>query len=198
MNQSYSRPPEITLVQGTSREQQTKAQLLRLFAQYPLDKWRYTERVQIQEGVIPHSHPVLTLHTRHVNEDAQLLGTYIHEQLHWFCGLVEKSDAAMRATDEFGKRYPDLPLLPPEGCGSAFSNALHVLINALEYQGLGELLGAEEARACLERKTYYTKVYELVLKEYEQISAVIGRYGLFPPVSPPEEKSFVKIDELAP
>ena len=191
MKQPRSIPPTITLMKGTSREQQTKEQLLRLFEQYPLDKWRYTERVHIQEGAIPHSHPVLTLNTRHQDDHEQLLGTYLHEQLHWYCTLVEKFEAAKQAMDKFCEFYPDLPVVQPEGCGSAYSNYLHILVNALEYLGLGELLGTKEARKALERKTYYTRIYELVLKEYDQISEVIGRYGLFPPVKPPEEKSFM-------
>lgn len=63
MGQAHSRVPEITLVNGTPREQQTKDQLLQLLEQYSLDKWLYTEQVQIKERTIPHSHPILTLNT---------------------------------------------------------------------------------------------------------------------------------------
>ena len=69
MKSSHSIPPTVGLVKETDREQQTKEQFLRLFDLYPLNKWRYTEQVQIEEMAIPHSHPVLTLNTRHMDSD---------------------------------------------------------------------------------------------------------------------------------
>ncbi|HYX49972.1 MAG TPA: hypothetical protein VE843_09545, partial [Ktedonobacteraceae bacterium] len=55
--------PEIVLVKVTEREWKTQEMLLSLFERYALDKWRYTEKVRIEQGVISHSHPVLTLNT---------------------------------------------------------------------------------------------------------------------------------------
>jgi hypothetical protein len=72
-----SRIPEIVLVHNTQREQQTKDQLMRLFEQHTLDKWLYTEHIQIEEQAIPHSHPVLTLNTRHPDDPQALLATYM-------------------------------------------------------------------------------------------------------------------------
>jgi hypothetical protein len=188
-----STPPEITLVNGTEREQQTREQLLRLFAQYPLDKWRYTEKVQIEEGAIPHSHPILTLSTRLLSDDDRFLGTYIHEQMHWFLGLVEKHEQAMQAIAEFRTMYPGLPVQPPEGCGREFSNYLHIAVNYLEYQGLSELLGAEAARRTLARVRHYTKIYELVLRDSERISETMARHQLIPADQPPKPKSFIDV-----
>lgn len=33
---------------------------------------------------IPYSHPVLTLHTRHLKDDLALLSTFVHEEYHWY------------------------------------------------------------------------------------------------------------------
>jgi hypothetical protein len=38
----------------------------------------------IKERAIPHSHPVLTLNTRNLDSDDQLLSAFLHEQLHWY------------------------------------------------------------------------------------------------------------------
>ncbi len=59
---------EITLKHNDQREQQTEAQLRRLLQQHDLSGWYYTKKVVIESGynVIPHSHPVLTLSTRHL------------------------------------------------------------------------------------------------------------------------------------
>ncbi|HKF38391.1 MAG TPA: hypothetical protein VKB35_15955 [Ktedonobacteraceae bacterium] len=192
MNQPLSIPPEIILVKDSAKEQQTREQLLRLFERYRLDKWRYTSKIQIEERAIPHSHPVLTLGTQHVNDPGQLLGTYIHEQMHWFLMLAEKFEHAKRARDEFRRMYPVLPVKLPEGCGSAFSNYLHIQINYLEYLGLIELLGAGEGRSVVERiTTHYTKIYTLVLQDNERIGKVMTRHNLIPMDSPPQTKSFI-------
>lgn len=193
MNQPRSTLPTITLVIGNQREQQTKNQLLHLFEQYQLDKWLYTEQVRIEQGAIPHSHPILTLNTLNTDDVALLLGTYIHEQIHWFCVLTEKIEATEQAIKEFRLLYPSLPVGYPLGCDSEFSNYLHIIVNELEYQGLIELLGAEKARAAFERKAYYVKIYELVVREHEQIAAMLTHYDLILPEMPPKEKVFVEV-----
>ena len=65
----------IELKNDTTRERQTKEQLERLLASYDLRKYTFTDEVIVDEHSIPHSHPVLTLHTRHLNSDDQLLST---------------------------------------------------------------------------------------------------------------------------
>ena len=75
---------DFQLQQNSEREQKTKVQMERLLETYDLRKWTFTEKVIIDEQSTPHSHPVLTLHTRHLNSDDQLLSTYVHEQLHWW------------------------------------------------------------------------------------------------------------------
>jgi hypothetical protein len=66
------------------REERARAQLLRLCDEFNLTRWQFTDLVQIQNWVIPHSHPVLTLNTRWIDDDEYALATYIHEQLYWF------------------------------------------------------------------------------------------------------------------
>jgi hypothetical protein len=188
-----STPAEIVLVKDTERERQTREQLLRLFAQYRLDKWRYTEKVQIEEGAIPHSHPILTLNTQLLADDEQFLGVYIHEQMHWFLLLEEKFEQGKQALETFRDMYPNLPIKPPEGCGREFSNYLHIAVNYLEYLGLSELLGAEDAHRTLERVTHYTKIYELVLRDSERIGEVMNRHGLIPADRPPQPKIFINV-----
>ena len=48
---------------------------------------------RIETGVIPHSHPVLTLNTQYIDRDTLQIATFVHEQLHWFF------DAHAAATD---------------------------------------------------------------------------------------------------
>lgn len=74
----------IVLVSGTPLEEQAREQLLRLMERYDLRRWQFTDAVRIETGVIPHSHPMLTLNTRHLDDDHTALSVYIPEQLHWY------------------------------------------------------------------------------------------------------------------
>ncbi|MGH2511028.1 MAG: hypothetical protein ACRDHZ_27005 [Ktedonobacteraceae bacterium] len=122
-----------------------------------------------------------------------LIATYIHEQLHWFCLLVEKAESSYAAIDVFRQMYPLLPIGFPDGCKSELSNYLHVQVNYLEYLGLIELFGPEVARQIIERKTYYRKIYELVLGEAERIGEVMAHHGLILPERPPEPREFIEV-----
>jgi hypothetical protein len=74
----------ISLKHGDAKERATERQLDRLLSQYDLSQWIFTTSVVIDEDAIPHSHPILTLHARHLKDDDLLLSTFVHEQAHWF------------------------------------------------------------------------------------------------------------------
>ncbi len=174
MAQPQSTLPQFLLVNGTVKERLAQTMLLSWFRRYQLDKWLYAETVQIEEGTIPHSHPVLTLSPTtpwidYLADPEQLLAAYLHEQLHWFLVLEEKFAGGKQAMVEFRARYPDLPVKLPEGCGSDFSNYLHIIVNYLEYSALAELLGQTTAQSIIGRVPHYTEIYALVLRKYEQI-----------------------------
>jgi hypothetical protein len=108
-------PPalDIKLVHGTMPEQKTRTQLQSLMAKYDLSRWLVTHEINIESHEIPHSHPVLTLNTRHLNQDDLLLSTFIHEQLHWFLNTRESGTAA--AVAELRVMYPKIPIGHPDG-----------------------------------------------------------------------------------
>ena len=83
---------------GDSMEQKTLVLLKALRASHDLEKWEFTDKVHIDKTAIPHSHPILTLHTRHGHKSQKymLLSTYIHEQIHWFADEnIENTHAAI-------------------------------------------------------------------------------------------------------
>jgi len=61
---SASHHLSISLKHGDAKERATQSQLERLQSQYDLTQWIFTTSVVIDEDAIPHSHPILTLHTR--------------------------------------------------------------------------------------------------------------------------------------
>src|SRR5215467_15325946 len=99
-----SHAPSFVLTHGSDDEARTRAQLESLLARYDLDPWMFAPAIAIDRDVIPHSHPVLTLHTRHVHDDLLLLSTLIHEESHWF--LNQHPEATAAAVKDLEQMFP--------------------------------------------------------------------------------------------
>lgn len=168
----------VDLVHGTEREIATKEQLLALLKKYDLSKWLFTKRVRIEEGATPHSHPVLTLNTRHLGDDTRLLSVFIHEQLHWF--VSKRFQQTKAAIDELRTLYPQVPGEQPQGARTEESTYLHLIVCYLEYCTLTELVGIEKATKVLESLPYYRWIYKTVRTDTKRIKDIIQRYKLMP------------------
>lgn len=172
---------EITQKNGTELEQRAQVQLENLIHKYELGRWTFTRTVVIDEKTrIPHSHPVLTLNARYLDNDIWQLSTYVHEQLHWF--FSDREQAVRKATDDLRKSYPDVPKGPPEGARDERSTYLHLFVCYLEYGGLQQLVGPETARAQIEKLAdhHYKWVYRTVLQDGEKIRAILEKHKLMP------------------
>lgn len=153
---------EITFERNSEAERATADQLRRILQKYDVDQWIYTRRVHIDERAIPHSHPVLTLHTRQRGDDLALLATFLHEQFHW---LEEGNEHFREAMRLYGAKYPDAPPRGPEGGRDLESTYRHLLVCDLEFQAMSHLVGEDRAREVLSANRYYTWIYERVLHD---------------------------------
>jgi len=171
-------PINFILKHDSPAEQQTRTQMQGLLKRYDLSPYIYTHDVVIDQDAIPHSNPVLTLHTRHLKQDDELLATFVHEQAHWFVEAHE--DAEAKAEQEYRALYPKVPVGYPEGAQDEQSTYLHLTVCYLEYQGMKKLAGAERAKATMEfwAKDHYTWVYRTLLSDETKIGAIVARHGL--------------------
>jgi len=171
---------EITLKAGSQPEAATKEQLLRLLKSYDVSKWTFTKSVVIDQTLIPHSHPVLTLSTRHLRDDELLLTTYIHEQLHWY--FVSRGKDTQEAVNELQRVFPDAETQPPGGSNGPQSTYQHMLVCLFEYKAAQELLGELKARQVMEfwSHDHYTWVYRMVLERGRDIENVAAKFKLKP------------------
>jgi len=165
--ENHAETLRIQLHRGTPLEERGREQLHRLLHTHDLRKWLFTHDVLIQSGVIPHSHPVLTLNTRYLDDDTAQLATFVHEQIHWFLTDQVGHAPTNTAVSELRGLYPQAPTAPPEGARDEWSTYLHLIVCTLELQALTELLGEPSARQQLARWTHYTWVYRTVLTETE-------------------------------
>ena len=172
---------DISLKSGSRPEIQTKEQLQRLVKTYDVSKWIFTKAILIDEKSIPHSHPVLTLHARHLKDDDLLLSTFVHEQLHWF--LVQKDKETNEAIKELQVVFPKVPAGFPEAAEEEESTYLHLLVNYLEYRADRELLGELRARQVMDfwATDHYRWVYKTVLERTRDIGNIAFKHKLIPP-----------------
>jgi hypothetical protein len=165
---------EISLKNNSKTEAQTKERLEGLLQKYNLSKWMFTRKILIEDKVIPHSHPVLTLNTK---EDGDvLLATFVHEQIHWF--LSANFERTEKAKAELKAIYPEVPVGSPNGARSKESTYLHLIVNYLEYEATRELLGEGRAKAVFEGKGYYRWIYKTVLTDSSRIKDIVERNKL--------------------
>lgn len=170
----------IELAHGSPAEAATKAQLQRLLETHQVSPWIFTRRLRIDETAIPHSHPTLTLHTRHLKDDDLLLSTFIHEQLHWY--LVQQGQRTEAAIAELRARFPTIPVGYPEGAADERGSYVHLLVNHLEHRANRELLGELRASQVMNfwAADHYTWIYRTVLTQARDIDTIVIRHQLVP------------------
>lgn len=176
-------PLKIALAKDSEPEKATKAQIERLVAKYDLSPWIFTTSVVIDDSSLPHSHPVLTLHTRHLKDDDLLLSTFVHEQLHWY--ITQNQKKAEAAVEELKVLYPDIPIGFPQGSRDAEGNYYHLLVIYLEYRANRDLLGELRARQVMEfwAADHYTWIYKTILEQERKIGAVLRKHELIPNIA---------------
>ena len=141
---------------------------------YPLSPWLFTNKVNIDQDSIPHSHP-LTLSTRYIQDDLLFLSTFIHEQLHHFYKDNPKTPRAIKKL----KSIYDLPTFK----GTQNDSYEHILIIASEFSALKNLLGLLKARNIIQfwAKDHYQELYQIVLDDYSNIRDIMDSVSLTPP-----------------
>ena len=152
----------IGLVNGTEGEAAMATELRSLMRKFDIEPWVLTRSVLIDENQIPRSHPVLTIHTRHIGDELGLLSTFVHEQLHW---LEEEPWIAdfRAAMEDFKVSFPEVPSAVEGGARDAESTYRHLLVCDLEYQAMTSIVGQETARKTLAAITHYWWIYDKVL-----------------------------------
>ncbi|WP_148663623.1 hypothetical protein [Bosea vaviloviae] len=158
-----------------------RTMLLSLRAEHDLAPCEYTRRVRIAPGEISHSHPVLTLNTM-VREESALLSLYLHEQMHWYVTWYSHAhhDGWKTIWAALLDRYPNVPVVFPEGAHSAQSSYLHLIVNWLEIEATAGFLGREKAVEIAAKNFVYSGLYRIVLADWDALATLYGDHGLTP------------------
>src|SRR5215470_415547 len=145
-----------------------------------LSPWIYTKSIVIDERAIPFSHPVLTLHTRHLTDDELLLSTFVHEQFHWF--LAEQPEATEQAIADLRTVFPRVPTGGREGGRNEYSTYLHLLVCYLEQWAGLQTLGELKAKRVMDfwATDHYIWVYQTVIGRSRDIDQIMRDRKLIP------------------
>lgn len=172
----------IRAAHGSPREEAVRHELAELLRKYDVSRWTFTGKVIVEQGVIPHSHPVLTLNTRSGGD--RLLASYLHEQLHWLLAGRRGDPGIAAALRQVESRYPDPPGRDEGGAADVESTRLHLMLCALEVDALGALIGPGRTHAVVARLVeagIYPWVYQAVICDLASLLDVCDRAGLRQP-----------------
>jgi hypothetical protein len=185
---------EVTFTE--EKREQAREQLRRILATYDLDPWIITNEVKIEEEVDPHSKPILTLNTNFLDSDKMQLAIFIHEQAHWL--PFEKQVAA---GEDLAELFPDINGMPnmEDVSGERRERLIeiqqriyrHIVVGWVEFDGMVELVGEEEARRIIKEKNSrfveepYSNLaktflwyFDRVLEDTEAVGRVLARHDL--------------------
>jgi hypothetical protein len=176
---------DIRLAHGTDSEKAGAAVLRDVLAAHDLRRWMFTDVVTVDADVRGgHSHPLTLSPPMLLGGPARALAVFLHEQLHWVEG-----PGVDNAIAEARKRWPEPPP-PPAGCHDATSSWAHLVVCAMEYLSLCDVLGAPDAAVVLAQLQHYTWVYDQVLGDPDWFAALLHRHGVQIPEQPPVPRRY--------
>ena len=178
-----SAAPEITfdfaaVERGAER---VRRMLLELRRRHDLSRFEYTRQVRIAPTEIPHSHPVLTLNTW-VSDDLGLMSMYLHEQMHWYLTWFSHRHVAQWRDlfRELRGRYPDVPVGGSDVGNDQFSTYLHLIVNYLEIDVVGEFVGHEYSSQHARGLPFYRWIYSRVIEDWKPLGALYRELQVLP------------------
>jgi hypothetical protein len=164
-------PIHIEVAHRTLDEWQEAGELKKLLLKYDLRKYTFTNQIVIERGVMNHAFPVITLNLHDLGSPDALLGSYIHEQLHWY--LRFHNAQRVEAIGRLRQLFPDAPMDYPAGAGTAISTYGHLVVCYLEMQALRQLIGTKRTKSVIKHVPWYTWIWKTVLTDESTIATVV-------------------------
>ena len=172
-------PIKITTKSNTPKETHVKAELESLLDKYDVSKYSFSEKVIVETGVVPHSHPIITINERTYPTKEHILLLYIHEQLHWY--LEKHKNNVEQLIGELKKSYKNVPVGFPDGARDEYSTYLHLVLCPLEYKAAKDLFGDKTALVELKflQTDHYRWIYQTVEKDYIKLIDLLKKHSLY-------------------
>jgi hypothetical protein len=176
---------DIRLAHGNDAEAAGAAALRAVLAEHDLRRWMFTDLVTIDADIRGgHSHPLTLSPPTLLGSPGRALAVFLHEQMHWIDG-----PGVYDAIAEARRRWPDPPP-PPAGCHNAESSWVHLVVCALEYLSLSDVIGPPAAAVVLAQLKHYSWVYDQILGDPVWFSALLRRHDVRIPEQPPVPRRY--------
>ena len=143
-----------------------------------MSKYYFTKKVHVQSYVIPHSHPILTLNTRQIDEPDRYLALFLHEQIHWMLDAVERKEKVNNFIKKMKIKYLTVPSRELGGASDAESTYLHLALCFYELEELTKLIGKEKAEKIFSTENIYSWVRKQILQNRVSIEKALRDSGL--------------------
>lgn len=160
----------IVLKNDSERERKVAEILRDLFEEYDLPT--FTENIVIEEGAVPHSHPILTLNTRTL-DTFTVMQVFIHEQFHWYATQHPEYQNALEALKEHSRTTE---VYKNQDQKESFLEHLIVCFNTRNT--LTSILTEEEVSSIYSAWQAYPEIEKFVLDEWEKIKKVLELHSL--------------------
>lgn len=168
---------EIQLHSGNEAEQKGKQIIQDYLTKFDLEKDIFTKKIMIQSKTIPHSHPVLTLNTRQIDQPDRHFATFLHEQIHWFFdGTNAKKTEAF--IENIKRHFPKIPDSNNGGARDNKSTYLHLGVCYYEFLALAHYIGEDKAKKIFETADVYSWIDQQVLEKGSVIAETLKASGL--------------------
>lgn len=175
----FAKSPEIDiqLHSGNEAEQKGKQIIQEYLKKFDVEKYIFTKKIIIQSRVIPHSHPVLTLNTRQIDQPDRYFSTFLHEQIHWFFD-GDNSKKTDKFIADIKKHFPKIPDSNNGGAKDDESTYLHLGVCYYEFLALAHYVGEEKAKKIFETADVYSWIDKQVLEKGSIIAETLKSNGL--------------------
>lgn len=168
-------PPDVRVwTQNSTSDELAVAQIVKgVIADYnfPL----FTHDIIVRAGSIPHSFPILTINTR-TQDPVRILGTLIHEQMHWF---VDLHPSRRKAITMLRHHYPDngeFERSKQNGNPDSFWEHLIVCFNTRRI--LTNILSSKSLNYFYSSDLPYPKTEKLVEENYLQLAIKLSKLDM--------------------
>lgn len=153
-----------------------KQQIERLAAEYDLTKYTITRDILIEERVINHALPTLTLNLMFLDNDDLALGVLVHEQAHRL--LHDRYQGkAQEMLPELKRMFPNLKFDSSGPDDNERAAYIHLPVIMLEWQALEDLIGAERAHSVMKSgRLPNHKLFATVIDNRKQMEEFLKRY----------------------
>jgi len=132
----------------------------------------FTKEIVIEKGVVPHSHPILTLNTR-VKDKRSLLATLVHEQFHWYAQNHPKYNECV---SYLKSKYEDDGEHNKSGTyPNSYWEHIIVCFNTRNY--LKSFLSSEDLEWIYEQWQPYPALENLIVQRYKEVQVDLERFN---------------------